>query len=164
VTYLESSASWKYYIDFILVPITIIAVSIVYCNSWLWVLGSLFGIIAWTFAEYWIHRSILHRWFYEGNHGEHHNRPLEYVTFPILYIPVLFGVLFLILPSWFFTGFIAGYLWFIVMHDFLHHHDLTNTPRWMQKFSIWHNRHHKFTHCNYGVTNPFWDAVFLTSK
>ena len=121
------------------------------------------GFCAWTFAEYWVHRSLLHRFFWHGVHENHHLHPSEYVTSIWWYTPLLFTVLFFIVPTSFFAGAAAGLVWFMLMHHWLHHIDLREHT-WLHRYAIWHNRHHKFNDCNYGITTPVWDWAFGTSR
>src|SRR3954462_1460979 len=98
------------------------------------------GYALWTLAEYWIHRVIFHfepedglgarlHWIIHGVHHDHPNDPLRLVMPPSVSVPLssLFCVGFwavLGTPHWyaFGAGFLAGYLFYDMMHYFLHHH------------------------------------------
>lgn len=161
--HLKQSAGWRYWFDFWFFPATATLIAAIYCRSAAWIGGVTAGFALWTFVEYWVHRSLLHVYFWEGTHEEHHLRPREYVTFPLWYLPGFFAIAFAVMPTWLLCGFMLGYCWFITMHHWLHHIDLIRSPRWLQNYAIWHNRHHKATRCNYGITTPVWDRVFRTS-
>lgn len=160
---------WRYWLDFFWLPPTIVLVLAIDARSTMWGAMFVFGLILWTLAEYWTHRTLLHVFFWHGTHERHHLHPSDYVETIWWYTPPFF--LAALIASWFlknynclglFTGFAAGYLWFLVMHHLLHHIDLREHT-WLHRYAIWHNRHHKLSNCNYGITNPFWDWVFRTS-
>lgn len=154
---------WRYWLDFILFPLVAAAIVLIDCRSIEWVALCVFGFALWTFVEYWVHRTALHVFFWHGTHERHHKNPSEYVTSIWWYTPPLFVVLFVILPPSIFCGFTLGYVWFLTMHHWLHHIDLRERT-WLHRYAIWHNRHHKFSDCNYGITTPIWDVVFRTSR
>jgi sterol desaturase/sphingolipid hydroxylase (fatty acid hydroxylase superfamily) len=59
------------------------------------------------------------------------------------------------------AGFLAGYLFYDMMHYYLHHHrpksDLGKRLREL------HMRHHFQDHTTgFGISAPYWDAVFRT--
>ncbi len=117
----------------------------------------------WTFVEYWTHRTLLHRFFWHGIHERHHQKPNEYVVFPIWHVPLFFAACFLIMPTAFYCGFVAGYFWFQLMRPGCVRVDLNHRPR-LHRYAVWHNRHHKLNDCNYGITTPMWDWLFRTSR
>ena len=157
---------WRYYADFVLFPLAAVSIALVYCRSLEWVGLAILGFLLWTFAEYWAHRSVLHRWFWHGIHERHHRHPAEYVVFPPLQL-ALYGAAyvaaFLMLPLSVFDGLLFGSSWFITLHHLLHHIDL-QPHTLLHRYSIWHNRHHRFDDCNYGITVPVWDWLFRTSR
>jgi sterol desaturase/sphingolipid hydroxylase (fatty acid hydroxylase superfamily) len=154
---------WRYWTDFVLAPLALIAVIAVDARSLGFVALFAIGVIAWTFAEYWVHRTALHRWFWHGVHEDHHLRPADYVTAIWWYTPLLFAALFILLPAGLFAGFLAGYVAFLAIHHALHHVDLRERT-WLHRYAIWHGRHHKLSDCNYGITVPVWDVLFGTSR
>jgi 4-hydroxysphinganine ceramide fatty acyl 2-hydroxylase len=161
--------TWRYRADWLIYPLVIAAFLFLMPidMNWLWLVPA--GFVWWTFVEYWVHRSLLHRWFWHGTHENHHKKPKEHVIFPVWYLPSIFLVLWLfhrlILGDWvwgFYTGFLLGWCWFMTMHHWLHHQE--DMWPWLQRYAIWHNRHHKLNNCNYGITTPHWDKLFRTSK
>lgn len=121
-----------------------------------------FGCIFFTFAEYWVHRTLLHRFFYHGTHEDHHLRPSDYVV--LWYTPLIFAGFYLVMPISVFAGFMLGYLWFIGWHHILHHVDLSEASRWVRRYAAWHDVHHKAVKFNFGITHPLWDVIFGTYR
>lgn len=162
----------EYYADFIIYPLIVVAITLLTLRSWTWLLLFAAGFIGWTFVEYWVHRSLLHGVMWQGTHERHHLFPEEFVDLPSWYTFGTFGLLYAFLWLWLapwlmwplFAGFLGGYCWFLFIHHWLHHIELTDKPTWLQSYAIWHNRHHKLTHRNYGITTPIWDLVFATSN
>lgn len=155
------SARATYYVDTTIYPLAVTAVTALTCRSWQWIATALFGFVLFTLAEYWIHRTALHRWFYHGTHEDHHLRPEEYVF--LWYVPFLFIGFFLVMPAPVFAGFTLSYCWFIAAHHVMHHCDLGKHPL-IRRYAEWHLLHHKFMRCNFGITHPFWDMVFGTYR
>lgn len=168
----EAKMPWWYYVDwwlYAVVGVALSTLSVFYYQAWLLALPA--GFAFWTFSEYWIHRSALHGLLWHGNHQRHHEHPKEVVQLPFWQIPMAHASAFLVgwlvlpwealVPA--FAGFVLGYVWFLTMHDWLHHADLMKM-KWLQGYAIWHNRHHKLSDCNYGITTPVWDWLFRTSR
>ena len=142
-----------------------------------WIAG---GYLFWTLSEYWIHRVIFHfepergfgarlHWIIHGVHHDHPNDPMRLVMPPSVSVPL--SALFVwgfyavlgspaFLP--FGAGFLAGYLFYDMLHYHLHHHrPTTAVGRWLREL---HMRHHFQDHeRGYGVSAPFWDHVFGTA-
>lgn len=159
---------WRYYLDFFLYPPIVALIAALDMRSAAWLLWFVGGFVFWTFVEYWVHRALLHRIFWHVTHERHHKNPQEFVVFPIWQLPLFFlavgaGAYAIgLIPVY--AGFLAGYVWFLTMHHWLHHIDLDNQRAWLQRYAIWHNRHHKLNDRNYGITTPLWDVLFRTSK
>lgn len=160
---LQEAPDWRYWFDFVCFPAAAAVLIAVDCRSLSWLGLMVAGFVAWTFVEYWVHRTVLHRVMWHNTHEQHHRRPSEFVVFPVWYLPLGFTALWLVTPNSLFAGFILGYVWFLSMHHMLHHWALLERT-WLHRYAIWHKRHHKFTDCNYGITTSIWDAVFLTSR
>ena len=142
-----------------------------------WIAG---GYLFWTLSEYWIHRVIFHfepekgfgarlHWIIHGVHHDHPNDSMRLVMPPSVSVPL--SALFVwgfyavlgspaFLP--FGAGFLAGYLFYDMLHYHLHHHrPTTAVGRWLREL---HMRHHFQDHeRGYGVSAPFWDHVFGTA-
>lgn len=153
-----------YYFDFVAYPILISMFIGTSFNGWSWLGQALLGTTLFTLTEYWTHRALLHVVMWHSTHQRHHVFPEEYVTFPVWYLPAIFIAFWAVLPVAVFTGFLAGFVWFMYWHHILHHWDLSKTPGWVQRYAKWHDLHHKKTSCNYGITHPGWDWVFGTYR
>lgn len=146
-----------YYSDFVIYPALLIGLVLADVPSIgpVWLLWFAIGFIAWTFAEYVIHRWVLHGPYWMAIHQRHHEHPREHVLFPIWQLPYVHAA---------YAGIILGWIGFFVMHHLMHHiQDLRPYP-WLQDFAIRHNAHHKLTDRNYGITVDWWDRVFRTKR
>lgn len=141
-----------------------------------WVLG---GYLFWTLTEYWLHRILFHfepdnrfgarlHWMMHGVHHDHPNDPMRLVMAPSVSVPlaVVFITAFYVVigtPGFlpFSAGFVAGYLFYDMLHFYLHHH--RPSTRLGRRLRELHMRHHFQDHeRGYGVSAPFWDVVFGT--
>jgi sterol desaturase/sphingolipid hydroxylase (fatty acid hydroxylase superfamily) len=141
--------------------------------------GFLVGLVAWSLAEYLLHRFVFHfepdtRWgrrlhfIIHGVHHDYPHDPMRLVMPPSVSVPlaILVFLLFrtLLGPAWslpFFAGFLVGYLIYDMAHYHIHHHRSTN------KLSLalrrYHYRHHfQQSDRGFGVTSSLWDWVFRT--
>jgi len=137
------------------------------------------GAAFWTLFEYFFHRFIFH---FEPHgpvqarlqfvmHGVHHQYPhdKDRLVMPItvsIPLALLLLSLFRILLGesvWgFFSGFIAGYLGYDMMHYAIHHARGFKSPL-LSRFRSHHLAHHfRDTRRGFGVSSPLWDAVFRT--
>jgi len=137
------------------------------------------GYLFWTLAEYWIHRVIFHfepdhgigarlHWMVHGVHHDHPNDPLRLVMPPAASIPLalVFYALFVLVLGGerayaFGAGFLAGYLFYDMVHYHLHHHTpRTRLGKWLREL---HMRHHfQDDERGFGISAPYWDRVFGT--
>ena len=137
------------------------------------------GYLFWTLAEYWIHRVIFHfepeqgvgarlHWMIHGVHHDHPNDPLRLVMPPAASIPlalVFYALFVAVLGSErafaFGAGFLAGYLFYDMVHYHLHHHTpRTRLGKWLREL---HMRHHfQDDERGFGISAPYWDRVFGT--
>lgn len=144
------------------------------------------GLLAWTLAEYAIHRFVFH---YEARsrlgkrvmflfHEIHHVQPdckTRLVMPPVVSIPLavlFYGGFHLILarglhaPAWVdpaFAGFLAGYLVYDLTHYATHH--LPMRGRVLKALKRHHMAHHyKCPDRLFGVSSPLWDVVFGTRE
>lgn len=136
------------------------------------------GLIIWTITEYILHRFIFHfepssEWGKRIHfifHGVHHDYPRDakrLVMPPSASIPIalwfyfLFSLIFsdkTLLYS-FFSGFVAGYLVYDMMHYAMHHYNFKSPL--MKRIK----QHHMLHHYNdptkgYGVSSSLWDVIF----
>jgi len=137
------------------------------------------GLFVWTLTEYVLHRFVFH-WEPPGKlgkrihfvfHGVHHDYPSDskrLVMVPSISIPLatLFYFLFwailgreLVAP--FFIGFLAGYLFYDMVHYAVHHFNL-KAKFWLDLKHHHMLHHYKDMDNGYGVSSKFWDLVFRT--
>lgn len=137
------------------------------------------GLLAWTFAEWTLHRYLFHyvgprpwqRRMHFVLHGVHHDFPQDgdrlvmplgasiplgagfYLIFRALLGPVLVDPLF--------VGFAFGYLIYDGTHYAIHHFRMSSRwGRWIKRYHMVH--HHTGEEARWGVSSPLWDWVFGT--
>lgn len=137
------------------------------------------GVGLWTLTEYTIHRWAFHlrprsaigKKLHFLVHGIHHAYPQDstrLVMPPLVSLPLALGfyMCFTIAvpaiskPLW--AGFIIGYVAYDVIHYLVHHRTPTSRiGRHLKK----HHMHHHFVNPDsaFGVSNPLWDRIFVTS-
>jgi sterol desaturase/sphingolipid hydroxylase (fatty acid hydroxylase superfamily) len=127
----------------------------------------LLGVLAWTLAEYALHRGVGHRRGARNPFSREHVRHHATVTY---FAPswkkalIATGILALsavIAGPAFAIGFATMYAAYEFVHRRLHTHaPLTRYGHWARR----HHLHHHFCrpHLNHGVTTPLWDWVFGT--
>jgi sterol desaturase/sphingolipid hydroxylase (fatty acid hydroxylase superfamily) len=135
------------------------------------------GMLAWTLAEYVLHRYVFH-WTNETAwgkrihfllHGVHHDYPSDKdrLVMPLLTsvpLAVIFYTLFTVAlgrtigePA--FAGFVVGYLFYDGTHYYVHH--FVPVWRWGKLLRRHHLTHHHADHDGgFGVSTPLWDLVF----
>ena len=137
------------------------------------------GYLFWTLTEYWMHRLVFHfepeegigarlHWIIHGVHHDHPNDPMRLVMPPSVSIPLSLAFYFGFVavmgtPAAYVFGaaFWAGYLVYDMTHYHVHHHKpRTRLGKLLREL---HMRHHFQDHTRgFGVSAPFWDAVFGT--
>jgi sterol desaturase/sphingolipid hydroxylase (fatty acid hydroxylase superfamily) len=136
------------------------------------------GMLAWTLAEYVLHRYVFH-WTNETAwgrrihfllHGVHHDYPsdIDRLVMPLLTsvpLAVIFYSLFACTlgraADPFFAGFTIGYLFYDGTHFYVHH--FIPKGRWGKLLRRHHMTHHHADHDGgFGVSTPLWDLVFRT--
>jgi sterol desaturase/sphingolipid hydroxylase (fatty acid hydroxylase superfamily) len=137
------------------------------------------GAAFWTLFEYFFHRFIFH-FEPEGAfqtrlqfvmHGVHHQYPQDKdrlvmpitVSIPLAFLLLALFHLLMGTSAWgFFSGFLVGYLTYDMMHYAIHHAKGFDSPL-LSKIRRHHLAHHfRDTRRGFGVSSPFWDAVFRT--
>lgn len=140
----------------------------------------LLGFVFWTFSEYWLHRTLFH-WQPPGAfgekmhfvlHGVHHQWPRDRyrLVFPIVPALAIGGIFWLGFTALFgangwqlFSGFVVGYVYYDLMHYYLHHgHPKTQWIKDLRKHHLVHHSPRKGDDSKYGVSFIFWDRVFRT--
>ena len=109
-------------------------------------------------------------WIIHGVHHDHPNDPMRLVMPPSVSIPL--ASLFVLgllrgarqpgVPAVLRPAFLAGYLFYDMLHYHVHHHrPKTALGKRLREL---HMRHHFQDHeRGYGVSAPFWDHVFGTA-
>ena len=128
------------------------------------------GMIVWTLAEYWIHRTLYHRApVLSAYHHRHHEAPSELIGAPSFLSSGLVAALayapFFAFATVFADGFASGVLIGYAAYMFVHHatHHWTLKPGdWIYGARLRHMSHHYHDDVNYGVVTGFWDRVFCT--
>jgi len=139
------------------------------------------GAFAWSFAEYWLHRTFFH-WTPKAAwgerlhflvHGVHHTWPRDkyrLVMPPAVSISlfwIFLGVFMATLGRtfcWaFHAGFTAGYMGYDLTHYYIHHYNpRSEYGRTLKKHHMLH--HFKDHSVRFGVSSRFWDRVFGTAS
>jgi sterol desaturase/sphingolipid hydroxylase (fatty acid hydroxylase superfamily) len=137
------------------------------------------GVLAWTLAEYMLHRYVFH-WIEDSPrgrrlhfllHGVHHDFPNDKdrlvmpLGFSIPLAVIFYGLFYALmgrtLSEPFFGGFVFGYLVYDGSHYAIHHFKMqSKLGSFLKKH---HMRHHHADHDGgFGVSSPLWDIVFRT--
>ncbi len=129
------------------------------------------GLVAWSLAEYLLHRFVLHHWpYFRDHHKAHHDSPRSMIGAPTLFTLAFFAAGFC-LPLWLlageaialssFAGFLTGYVAFGTVHHAVHHSE--GQGLLLRHFKRLHAIHHHGSRDrNFGVLTSFWDRVFGT--
>ena len=129
-----------------------------------------FGLILFSFFEYFIHRWLFHglvRIMAEG-HNAHHLNPMGYDSLPFflpaMVLMILTGIFVLLMPmnrAFLLTGTITfGYVTYGLSHFSIHHTSFHQS--WAKHWSAHHLIHHRHTNSNFGVTTSTWDVLLGT--
>lgn len=131
------------------------------------------GMLAWSLAEYWIHRLLFHgRTPFEPMHQMHHALPKDmigvatwgtFVGFAAIWLAMaaLAGALAASVAT---AGFMLGYLFYCTIHVSIHHADAIGFGRYGRLMMRLHHAHHRGGKGNFGVSSPIWDFVFRTYR
>ena len=173
-------SKFSYYSDFVVYPITVVALTAVNFKQFTWHGGRewlgacLAGLVLWTLLEYVLHRIALH-WMpiFSPMHSLHHGEPLALIGTPS-WISVTVWLSVILLPLWWCVGFnvangmtvgvMTGYWWYGYVHHVIHHHARKASSAYFSQLRAWHMRHHHSPkRGNFGVTTHVWDYVFGTA-
>jgi sterol desaturase/sphingolipid hydroxylase (fatty acid hydroxylase superfamily) len=139
------------------------------------------GLISWTLAEYLLHRFLFHfepksnlgKKIHFLIHGIHHDYPQDAMR---LVLPVVascfsailfYSIFYLILgPLYtppFFAAFVAGYLYYDMLHYAIHHAPMKS--RFGRYMKVTHMKHHyQDEQATYGVSTTIWDRLFKSTQ
>lgn len=162
---------WSYCLDFVVMPPVALLLA-VYAGGagLLWVL---FGAIAWTLAEYGIHRFVFHSFpMFRRMHDVHHAKPKDWIGVATWGTSVAFGLAWLVacsistavIASAFIAGVIAAYLFYCGIHVRFHHGNPQRMGRYVAFMARHHSGHHRGARGNFGVSSPIWDLAFGTYR
>lgn len=134
------------------------------------------GIGIWTVTEYVLHRWLFHyeppgklgkrmHFIFHGVHHDYPNDSMRLVMPPAVSLPLATGFYFLFRNFVvhdgfyaFFAGFLAGYLFYDMLHYAIHHAPMKGKV-WMA-LKTHHLKHHfKDPDAGYGVSSPLWDVI-----
>ncbi len=128
------------------------------------------GYFLWGLTEYIVHRWVYHQpdGIFGDGHRMHHEDALALIAMPWFMTTIsVFGLWYVVAEvlrvprfSAGLAGWLAGYVWYSLVHHSHHHWDIRSV--WMRKLKAYHRIHHQFPDRNYGVTTRFWDDVFRT--
>ncbi len=167
-----------YFGDFFAVPLLILTfVAAAYRSEGLaaapgFLVSAPFGVLVWTFAEYWIHR-----WAYHHApglsplHDLHHEDPKAFIGAPsFMAIPILIAVSLIplypfgiVVVCGFGSGLSLGYLFYLFVHHAVHHFDI-RPGHWLYRLRLHHMVHHYRDETNFGIVTSFWDRAFGTAR
>jgi sterol desaturase/sphingolipid hydroxylase (fatty acid hydroxylase superfamily) len=142
------------------------------------------GLVAWTLAEYNVHRFVFHlrprapwqeRMVYLA-HGIHHHQPhckTRLVLPPAVSVPmaaIFYGFFYLVIAvllgaePWLlpvFAGFLTGYIVYDLIHYATHHAPVRSRVwKYLKRHHMYH--HFKTPNGRFGVSSPLWDYVYGT--
>lgn len=137
----------------------------------------LLGVLAWTLAEYLLHRYVFH-WIEDSPrgrrihfllHGVHHDFPSDAdrlvmplgfsIPLGILLYAIYCGLMGPRLGEPFYAGFVFGYLLYDGSHYAIHNFAMKSRfGRLLKKHHMLH--HHADHDGGFGVSSPVWDVIF----
>ena len=129
------------------------------------------GVLAWTLAEYLLHRFVLHVLPpFRRLHELHHAAPRDLVGTPVWLSAALLFALFALMNRFedatvacgVTAGVSIGYLAYVSLHCAVHHLPGLSWA-WLRRLRRAHAVHHRSASpCNFGVSTPLWDVLFGT--
>jgi sterol desaturase/sphingolipid hydroxylase (fatty acid hydroxylase superfamily) len=149
-------------------------------SAWLTAGLFVFGVLAFTWVEYMVHRYVFHMTTYSEVrkkfqytvHGVHHEYPKDKERLampPLLSITIstllllLFRLVLGDLAFAFLPGFLVGYALYLSVHYMVH---VYQPPKNFLKI-LWINHsvhHYKHGEYVFGVSSPLWDYIYGTMK
>jgi sterol desaturase/sphingolipid hydroxylase (fatty acid hydroxylase superfamily) len=127
------------------------------------------GFFLWTLFEYALHRIVFHSDTTIGRaHDLHHRRPAALIGvaggYTLLIFAALYGgavaVLGISMGGGLMLGFVVAY---VAIHYLIHHRPI-GPGSFLYAAKRRHLAHHRGADGNYGVTVPWWDAMFGTRR
>lgn len=133
--------------------------------------GVIAGVLLWTFAEYWIHRTLYHHApLLSQLHGRHHEQPQAFIGAPSflsagLVILLSYGPFCAFAPVFadgLTSGALLGYAAYMLVHHAVHHWALAPGD-WLYRAKLRHMVHHYRDESEFGIVTELWDRVFRTT-
>ena len=141
------------------------------------------GVFVWSFAEYWLHRTLFHwvpatswgprfHFFLHGVHHDYINDKYRLVMPPVaaaVLAAMFYGLFYSLFSVWglgawvwpFMSGMTAGYIAYDMTHYYVHHGAVSGA--WFKRLRAHHmNHHHNRVERKFGVSSTLWDHVFRT--
>lgn len=115
------------------------------------------GAVAWTLAEYAVHRFLLHD-LAPVQHRKHHAHPNEEIATIFWPIWLCFAVVYLLAGGAVLAGVLFAYGWYLYVHHCAHH----ARARVFAALISHHDGHHRYATRNFGVSTTLWDRAFGT--
>jgi sterol desaturase/sphingolipid hydroxylase (fatty acid hydroxylase superfamily) len=148
-----------YYLDFVVVPALIAALPLMVEVS---LAGVVLGLLAWTLAEYVIHRVLFHRLpLFKPAHDLHHAKPSGRTGVSSWATLAIIIAVSLVVPAGPLVGLLVGYLGYITAHHAVHHWRV-GPGHLLYGLKMRHRMHHSGIEANFGVVTTFWDRAFGT--
>ena len=148
-----------YYADFVSMPALALAL-ILFGGATL--PGVALGLVAWTLAEYVIHRVLFHRLpLFKPAHDLHHAKPSGRTGVSSWATLAIIIAVSLVVPAGPLVGLLLGYLGYITAHHAVHHWRV-GPGHLLYGLKMRHRMHHTGIEANFGVVTTFWDRAFGT--
>lgn len=148
-----------YYLDFVVVPALIAVLPLLAEVS---LAGVVSGLLAWTLAEYVIHRVLFHRLpLFKPAHDLHHAKPSGRTGVSSWATLAIIIAVSLVVPAGPLVGLLVGYLGYITAHHAVHHWRV-GPGHLLYGLKMRHRMHHSGIEANFGVVTTFWDRAFGT--
>jgi sterol desaturase/sphingolipid hydroxylase (fatty acid hydroxylase superfamily) len=128
------------------------------------------GLVVWTLAEYWIHRTLYHHApVFTRFHDRHHAQPKAFIGLPSflssgIVVALGYGPFFAFAPVFadgFASGALLGYAAYMFVHHATHHWSIAPGD-WLYQARVRHLVHHYHDDVNFGIVTGLWDRVFRT--
>jgi sterol desaturase/sphingolipid hydroxylase (fatty acid hydroxylase superfamily) len=168
----------SYYADFVvypalLLPLGAMMVKATRHQELVWAIACCCGTAGFSFAEYLLHRFILHHMPpFRRMHQMHHDSPTAMIGTPT-WLSALLIASIVSLPAWWAAGadiasgltfgLILGYLWYVLVHHAVHRWP-SRPGSYLFRAKRRHSQHHHAGQsCNFGVSTALWDHVFSSA-
>ena len=128
------------------------------------------GFLAWTLAEYLLHRFLLHGFpVARREHAKHHQDTHALISTPLMLIPLAASLVCAALAAATSVGvaalvtfgLYAGYNYFVIVHHLQHFHpELLARSKFFERNLRLHELHHDRPDTHFGISSSIWDRAF----